>query len=1080
MQHRIIFAAITVLVCLVIVAGQVFSQQPTPATGAAPTAPVTPAVVPTGTPAVPEAPVSADMHDTPTAPPLIRPEPPRSLKVFGEELFSNASYAADQPDGAVPDDYLLNSGDTLSVLCWSGANEYERNTTTITPGGDIYLKLLGTVPLAQKTLAQAREDLYKRYQKYYKQSEVRLQVVGRRTIPVFIVGEVNAPGKHLLSSMATVFTALFAANGPLPSASLRHIRLQRGGQTVGTIDIYDYLLAGRMVDLPLKAGDTIFVPLAESMVSISGAVRRPARYELQDGATLQDALALAGGMAATSADQVLIERIGDDRQRKVLELRLPADAKLPLQDGDDVRVNRVLPVVKNAVSLTGAVNRPDLYPLEKATTLKALLALADGPSSNAYLEQAIVTRVSPVDASTQKFAVNLRDVLADKPGANTALHAGDIVQVFSRTDLSGMLDTVTVNGAVVKPGAFPYRSGMRVTDLITLAFGADTDAYLPQAFLYRYPMNAAPRMVAIDLVRAFAGDAGANVALQPRDRLVIKSQQAVNDLHVSVIGEVEQPNTFALYEGMRVSDALFFAGGLKLNVAIDHALLVRRNAQTLAEEMVEFSPRGALAHEAKHDLALRNNDRIIIYPASQTGERRVVTVEGAVTDQGSFPYIGEMRVSHLIFLAKGLRQDTYTKRADLYRLQPDNTVTVIPVNLAAANAIHGGEQDLVLQPRDRLVVQSIKQQQELPTVRVAGFVRNPGYFPLTAGMKLSDLLFLAGGLREDANPALDVYRVDGEKAHATTYAMKKDAAGNAVLTEDPLLQGNDLISVQGNAAYVKRMETVTIEGEVAKPGAYPVWENASHNAKTLYQALAQTGGLTSDAYPAGVILYRQRTAIHNEREQDELRKAMRNLDRSVGIPEKTNPATAPDKPATAGAAGDVKAQNVDNVARAVSQVLISDKGDAVTLVIPPRSMADQQFNLSIPIDVETLIKSKGTRGDVILEPGDIVTVPKRPTTVTVLGGVNNNGSLLFEDGKSLDFYLDHLGGLSGDGDRKRTVVMRMNGTVLPAAQAGAIRPGDIIIVPTKYMLQVINTRSSLERALRTVSELALSYLPFAK
>lgn len=115
-----------------------------------------------------------------------------------------------------------------------------------------------------------------------------------------------------------------------------------------------------------------------------------------------------------------------------------------------------------------------------------------------------------------------------------------------------------------------------------------------------------------------------------------------------------------------------------------------------------------------------------------------------------------------------------------------------------------------------------------------------------------------------------------------------------------------------------------------------------------------------------------------------------------------------------------------------------------------------------------------------LEPGDIVTVPKRPTTVTVLGGVNNNGSLLFEDGKSLDFYLDHLGGLSGDGDRKRTVVMRMNGTVLPAAHAGAIRPGDIIIVPTKYMLQVINTRGSLERALRTVSELALSYLPFAK
>ena len=94
-------------------------------------------------------------------------------------------------------------------------------------------------------------------------------------------------------------------------------------------------------------------------------------------------------------------------------------------------------------------------------------------------------------------------------------------------------------------------------------------------------------------------------------------------------------------------------------------------------------------------------------------------------------------------------------------------------------------------------------------------------------------------------------------------------------------------SVQGNTAYVKRMETVSLEGEVAKPGAYPVWETTSHHAKTLYQALAQAGGLTAGAYPAGVILYRQREAIHSEREQAELRNAMRNLDRGVGLPEKT-------------------------------------------------------------------------------------------------------------------------------------------------------------------------------------------------
>ena len=151
MQHRIIFAAITGLVCLVIVAGQVFSQQPTPAHGRR----VDRINHPGG---------CADRHTRCAGgagsrrsarhtgrsshhPGRRRPSP---LKAFGEELFSNATYAADQPDAAVPDDYLLNSGDALSVLCWSGANEYERNTYTITPDGDIYLKLLGAVPLAQE------------------------------------------------------------------------------------------------------------------------------------------------------------------------------------------------------------------------------------------------------------------------------------------------------------------------------------------------------------------------------------------------------------------------------------------------------------------------------------------------------------------------------------------------------------------------------------------------------------------------------------------------------------------------------------------------------------------------------------------------------------------------------------------------------------------------------------------------------------------------------------------------------------------------------------------------------------------
>ena len=1109
-------------------------------------------------------PVPASMTATP-APAHTANTPPGSssattpdtqeLPLFGHELFRAETKMFEVPEDApVPADYVLGSGDRLAVVCWNGSTEYEHTDALLSPQGDIYLHLLGPLPLSGKTLAQAERDLHARYARYYTKFDLKIQLTGRRSIPVFVMGEVVKPNKYMLSSLATVFTALYAASGPSDIGSMRRIRVLRNRALLREIDIYDFLLKGELVDIPLQAGDIVFVPPAGKVVTINGEVRRPAKYELTDDDLLDKAIHLAGGATSTSIDQVRLTRIDQEKKRVVEEKSLLADGTLALRDGDAIFIHAVLPTVTNAVTLSGAVYRPGEFSIDKAPTVSALLKLADGVTTDAYLEQATIDRLQE-QSYRIKLTVNLHAVLSGQHGADLRLQPGDHLNVFHRSELTDLLDTVRVDGEVVKPGEYPYRQGMRVADLLNLAFGATTQAYMTQALLYHFPAGRDPQLQIIDLSKASADDPQADLPLQPRDRLLVKSRQDVTDMSVQVEGEVARPGALSYYAGMSVADAVFLAGGVKPNVALDRALLIRLDEKTYAEDLEEISLRGALTHNAAQNLPLRNKDRLIIFPSDQMGQGHTVTVEGAVVDPGHFPYVGHMRVSHLLFLAKGLRQDAFPTRADLYRLRADNSVEIIPVNITQALRQRLTDADLLLSPRDRLVVSTREAMQEPRVVKIDGFVRHPGPFDLTEGMKLSDLLHLAGGVKPEADTQVNLYRMEQGKVRTTSIALQQQADG--VIPEvDPQLQPNDLVSVLGNAEFINTTETVSIDGEVKHPGAYPAYHDNRQAPKSLYELISQAGDPLPTAFPSGIVLYRKISAMHTPRQEKELTRTMSYLDAIVGIPSVQSPAisksadntmttqttdatgnqainpgapgSAPDTstagnghsagaattPVTNGAAtADVKsplvsagtlapttqdtlpatsvtdqttatnadlarAQNITSLSKSLAQVLTTDQGKTVVLVVPPRSMQEQEFSQSVPVDAEPILRSHGKQGDISLEPGDYVYIPKRPTTVTVVGGVVNNGSVVYEPGKSFAYYLSKVGGISPDGDETHVVVMRLNGLVLPEKQAKTINPGDIIIVPTKHLLRIIHTQSSFERALQTISETAISYLPF--
>ncbi|HEY3377213.1 MAG TPA: SLBB domain-containing protein [Armatimonadota bacterium] len=973
------------------------------------------APVPTTAPAnaVANPPNAATAKDGVTEPKTQGTLAPSAPAVFGRDLFSNAGTFEPNPDTPVPANYLLGAGDALEIVCWYGSTEYEHTTVTLAPNGAIYLKLVGTLNLQDKTLQQAESELRQRYARYYTKMELTVKVSGRRTIPVFVVGEVDKPGKFFLSSLATVFTALYAAGGPSDTGSLRTIRVMRGQQTVGTIDIYDYLLKGAITDLPLKSGDTVFVPVAKTVVTLAGEIHRPAKYELLTGDTLAAAIALAGGTTSQSANRISLSRVGETHQRQVLDLTLPADETMPLRDGDVVQVGAVLPFARNAVMVEGAVNRPGAYPIEKAPTVSALLDKAEG-----------VTH----------------------------------------------------------------------------------DAYLPQAELYRYAADGQTRMVAIDLGKALAHEPKDDLALHAMDRLVIHARKDIADLLVRVEGEVNGPGAFPFYDGMKLSDLVLQAGGVKTTATLDHALLTRINPTNYAEDVVDISLRGVLTHETLADLSLRNGDRLTVFPLTQVAEQQSVSIEGAVVASGKYPYIGNMRVSHLLLLAKGIKADAYMQRANLYRLQPDHSTETIPVDLTLAATGVESEANPILCPQDRLVIANRDEKQAIESVKVDGCVRTPGSFRIGAGMKLSDALYLAGGPRPEAARSVDVYhKVDGQ-IRTTTYAMQS-INGKLLPTADPLLAPDDLVSVREDSRFAHATETVSVEGEVHAPGAFPAYHGARQDPLTLYQALKQAGDLMPGAYQPGIVLYRKQAALYTTVQQWELTKTMSNLDSIAGV-KPTLPAQSPMLPATAngpdvplndlltnqgGAAAQTvapagkpasldsaEAENVNSLANSLAKVITTGKDTSVALIIPPRSLQNQQFSVSIPVDVETLMRSQGKEGDIALEPDDIVYVPKRPVTVTVLGGVTNNGSVTYQPGKTLNDYLNAVGGVSPDGDMKRTVVMHVNGQLAPVKQAKTIRPGDIIIVPTKVIVQTIHTEGVIPRLLQSISQMALSILPFKK
>ena len=546
---------------------------------------------------------------------LVRASAGGKSGVFGVDVFQRTTTQfLPLLAGPVPADYKLGPGDQL-VLILTGDVELAY-TLQITREGFILVPQVGQLFVSNLTLEQLRDLLYARLGRVY--SGVRrsgnattrfdISVANVRANQAYVVGEVAQPGAYQISSLGTVLTALYAAGGLTERASLRAVEVRRFGKIVATFDLYDYLLRGdTRNDVRLETGDVVFVGVHGTRALVTGAVRRPATYELKPGENLADLIRNAGGFRPEAALQRLsvfrllraTERGPGAPPRAVIDVPLVSAARkrgergatasgdphdavtvpaLGLEDGDSVVVDEVKPLAEQYyVSIVGVVNKPGAYPWREGMTLRDLMLLARGPAVGADLREAEVARL-PDDRSKGQLATTVRVPLDSTylferdsagrymgppglafpaPGsAEVPLRPYDNVLILKQPEFE-LQRMVEIRGEVYYPGTYALRSkDDRLADLVKRAGGLTPRSYADGVRFIR-AVNGVGR-IDVDLPRALR-DASSrdNLVLQPGDSLFIPEYIA----SVRVSGAVNSPGSVLYKKGAGLGYYVDGAGG---------------------------------------------------------------------------------------------------------------------------------------------------------------------------------------------------------------------------------------------------------------------------------------------------------------------------------------------------------------------------------------------------------------------------------------------------------------------------------------------------------------------------------------
>lgn len=628
-----------------------------------------------------------------------------TLQIFGHNIFT-AENLTFEPNSniATPTNYRLGPGDEVIIDIWGNSQDLIRQT--ISPEGTIQVNTLGPLYLNGRTVKEATNYLKQKLATIYADSQINLSLGDTRSIQVNVMGEVKFPGTYMISSFSSVFHALYSAGGVNNIGSLRSIKVMRDGKVFAILDVYNFIMQGKFKDdIRLQDGDVVLVDPYESLIQITGKVKRPMFYEMKPTETVSTLLNYAGGFTGDAYKKAVRIVRKSGREYQIYNVDEIDFSVFRLADGDVLSVDSILQRFENRVEIRGAVYREGLYQLNgTVNTVKQLIKKAEGVRGDAFLNRAILDReredftheIIPIDVKGL-----LNGIVADIP-----LQKNDVLYIPSIHDLKEE-QTLTIHGEVAFPGTYAYSDNMSIEDIIIQAGGLLETASAVKIEIARRvkdPKSTSFSTIigqtySFDLKDGFLiGDKANNFSLQPFDEVYVRKSPAYfAQQNVTISGEVMFDGVYSLQQkNERLSDVVSRAGGVTPDAYVKGARLVRQmneeerrrqadvlrmarsgeGKDSISIEKLDMGTTYAVGIDLEkalenpgsdYDLVLREGDQLFIPEYVNT-----VKISGSVMYPNTVLYKDGKKLKHYVNLAGGYGSDA--KKSKAYVIYMNGTV----------------------------------------------------------------------------------------------------------------------------------------------------------------------------------------------------------------------------------------------------------------------------------------------------------------------------------------------------------------------------------------------------------------------
>jgi protein involved in polysaccharide export with SLBB domain len=666
----------------------------------------------------------------------------------------------------------------------------------------------------------------------------------------------------------------------------------------------------------------------------------------------------------------------------------------------DIRLGKIRPLL---VHVVGEVNRQGAYSVSAAVAnVINLLNNAGGVRPTGSLRDVRIKRTDGRIDSVDLYGFFLR---GDLDPRTIRLQPGDYIIVPLKQR------SATVKGQVRRPMTYELLPKEGLKELIELAGGFLPNAYLKQVQLRRTQVNTGETYMDLDVESIFTSP-DADMDLMDRDVVTVGENVQVRKNIVTVTGEgVLRPGTYEWTTGMRLSDAIAKAKGLREYAFLERADLIRTD-DDFTKRLVSFPLGGLYAKQADGSFAftddpalnlpLREMDEVVIQSTwGLAGKDKSVRLDGMVKEPGTVALAQGMTLQDVIFMRGGFQDPDFAKLAFLdmghvIRKVPQGTGTrLIAFDLGAVLRDAEGA-DLALEDGDVIRVYSAQEQGSVSTVDLGGLVKKPGRYTFSESLTLEDLVVLAGGLSPEATRTEAVIarsrRVEtgGDATVESITVVELDPAFAKTDGPKHALLPFDQVNIRHKPGW-EPTPVASVTGQVMRPGGIPM----PTRDLRLSDLINRAGGLRPEAYPEGATLMRRSTTM-------------------AGLPDGTT------------ARGEVT------------------------------------------IDLASALRKPGSAEDLIVQDGDQLFVPQSSGMVTVAGGVARPMVVQHRPGIKLSTYLDLCGGLLARADRDRVTVTAPNNatTLVGKGQDPVLLAGSTIRVPLQReteRLQVIEVKGAVQR-----------------